>query len=215
MVMGDPVDACEEQGIGVPERSRCRPQRRNRHRCLPCFVERQYLGEGSWIRDRPMKIDIVVKSACVEAAVRPLRIGESRGGFPGVPASDQGQMYLVDTGVLGEEVHVEAGTKVGLRIDGVPERGTLEKQDSRILEGAQEPRQFIVVDRGRTDAYAHALRARVMPDSVVLHVGASSGILTLLACQAGARKVFAVEQDGIIQVAREIAIRAAANRLSV
>ena len=62
----------------------------------------------------------------------------------------------------------------------------------------------MIADRGRTDAYARALQARVTPESVVLDIGAASGILTLLACQAGARKVYAVEPDGIIQVAREV-----------
>jgi protein arginine N-methyltransferase 1 len=62
----------------------------------------------------------------------------------------------------------------------------------------------MIADRGRIDAYAQALRARVTVDSVVLDIGTGPGILTLLACQAGAQKVYAVEQDGVIQVAREV-----------
>jgi type I protein arginine methyltransferase len=58
-------------------------------------------------------------------------------------------------------------------------------------------------DRRRTDSYRAALRARVTPDSAVLDIGAGPGMLTLLACQAGARRVYAVEPSGIIQVARE------------
>jgi type I protein arginine methyltransferase len=65
----------------------------------------------------------------------------------------------------------------------------------------------MIADRGRIGAYAAALRASVTPDSVVLDIGTGAGILALLACQAGARKVYAVEQDGIIQVARESAVR--------
>lgn len=62
----------------------------------------------------------------------------------------------------------------------------------------------MIADRGRTGAYAQALRARVTAESVVLDLGTGPGILTLLACLAGARKVFAVEADTIIEVAREI-----------
>jgi protein arginine N-methyltransferase 1 len=62
----------------------------------------------------------------------------------------------------------------------------------------------MTADRTRTDAYAKAVRERVTCDSVVLDIGAGPGMMTLLACQAGARKVYAVESDGIIQVAREI-----------
>jgi len=61
----------------------------------------------------------------------------------------------------------------------------------------------MILYRGRTEAYAQALRARVASDSVVLDIGAGPGILTLLALQAGARKAYAVEPDGVIQVARE------------
>ena len=61
----------------------------------------------------------------------------------------------------------------------------------------------MVADRGRTHAYAQALRAQLTPDSVVLDIGAGPGILTLLACQAGARRVYAVEPAAYIEVARE------------
>jgi SAM-dependent methyltransferase len=62
----------------------------------------------------------------------------------------------------------------------------------------------MIAHRSRTKAYAEALRAQVTPDSVVLDLGAGPGSMTLLACQAGARKVYAVEPDGIIEVARDI-----------
>lgn len=62
----------------------------------------------------------------------------------------------------------------------------------------------MIADRNRTGAYAEALRARVTPASVVVDLGAGPGIMTLLACQAGARKVYAIESDGVIQVAREM-----------
>jgi protein arginine N-methyltransferase 1 len=58
-------------------------------------------------------------------------------------------------------------------------------------------------DKARTDAYAAALRARVNPESVVLDIGSGAGMLTLLACQAGARRVYSVEPAAVIQVGRE------------
>ena len=61
----------------------------------------------------------------------------------------------------------------------------------------------MIADRGRTNAYATALNAAVDAASVVLDIGAGPGIFTLLACKAGARKVYAVEPDGSIEVARE------------
>jgi SAM-dependent methyltransferase len=64
----------------------------------------------------------------------------------------------------------------------------------------------MIADTGRTAAYARALTLRVDPSSVVLDIGTGAGILALLACRAGARKVYAVEPSDAIQVAREAAI---------
>lgn len=63
----------------------------------------------------------------------------------------------------------------------------------------------MMTDRIRMDAYANALRAAVRPGAVVLDIGTGTGIFALLACQLGARRVFAVEPSPMIQVAREIA----------
>ena len=63
----------------------------------------------------------------------------------------------------------------------------------------------MIADVGRTACYARALQARVSPGAAVLDIGTGSGILALLACRAGARKVYALEPDDVIQVAREAA----------
>jgi protein arginine N-methyltransferase 1 len=62
----------------------------------------------------------------------------------------------------------------------------------------------MIADRGRTDAYAQALRSRITPDSVVIDLGAGAGIMTLLACDAGARRVYAIESANMIQAARDL-----------
>ncbi len=63
----------------------------------------------------------------------------------------------------------------------------------------------MIADRVRIDAYAQALRQTVRPDSVVADIGTGTGIFALLACRFGARRVYAIESDDVIQVAREIA----------
>lgn len=57
----------------------------------------------------------------------------------------------------------------------------------------------------RMNAYRKALRRVVRPDAVVLDLGTGTGIFALLACQMGARRVYAIEPDDIIQVARDLA----------
>jgi protein arginine N-methyltransferase 1 len=63
----------------------------------------------------------------------------------------------------------------------------------------------MILDKARTGAYADALRAVVRPDSIVLDIGTGTGILALLACRFGARKVYAIEAGDVIQLARQAA----------
>src|SRR5262245_35616238 len=61
----------------------------------------------------------------------------------------------------------------------------------------------MIGDRVRTDAYADALRRAVCPGAVVLDIGTGPGLWAMLACKAGARRVYALESSPIIQLARE------------
>jgi protein arginine N-methyltransferase 1 len=63
----------------------------------------------------------------------------------------------------------------------------------------------MISDGVRLEAYARALRKTVRPGSVVLEIGTGPGVFAVLACQLGARRVYALEPDQIIQVAREVA----------
>jgi protein arginine N-methyltransferase 1 len=63
----------------------------------------------------------------------------------------------------------------------------------------------MIADPLRVGAYAKALRNSIGPGSVVLDLGAGTGIFSLLACKFGARKVYAVEQTDAIAVAQRIA----------
>lgn len=63
----------------------------------------------------------------------------------------------------------------------------------------------MIADRIRIDAYSRALRSVVRPESVVLEIGTGPGVMAALVCELGARWVYAVEPEPIIQVAREIA----------
>jgi hypothetical protein len=64
--------------------------------------------------------------------------------------------------------------------------------------------RLMLSDRVRTEAYRKALRSPVEPGAVVLDVGAGTGIMGMLAVQAGARKVYAVEPTGIAGLARQL-----------
>ena len=63
----------------------------------------------------------------------------------------------------------------------------------------------MMADRARMDAYARALEAAVRPGSVVLDIGTGTGVMAMLACRFGARRVFALEPADAVQAAREIA----------
>ena len=63
----------------------------------------------------------------------------------------------------------------------------------------------MISDEVRMGAFVHALRQAVKPGAVVIDIGTGTGIFALLACRFGARRVYAIEPDDAIQVAREIA----------
>ena len=63
-----------------------------------------------------------------------------------------------------------------------------------------------MIARGpRLDGYVAALRKAIGPRSVVVDVGSGPGIFAVFACELGARRVFAVEPENIIQVGRDAA----------
>ena len=64
----------------------------------------------------------------------------------------------------------------------------------------------MLADTPRLNAYVEALRRWVTPDSVVLDLGSGPGVFALLACKFGARRVYAVEPDNTINIAREAAV---------
>jgi type I protein arginine methyltransferase len=63
----------------------------------------------------------------------------------------------------------------------------------------------MLADEVRMQAYVRALRQTVKPGMVVLEIGTGPGIMAVLACHLGARRVYAIESSPIIQLARRIA----------
>ena len=51
----------------------------------------------------------------------------------------------------------------------------------------------MIYDSVRMDAYIRSLKSIITPESVVLDIGTGPGIFALIACQSGARKVYAIE----------------------
>ena len=62
----------------------------------------------------------------------------------------------------------------------------------------------MITDNARMEAYASALRKLIDSTKTVLDIGTGTGILALLACRFGARKVIAVEPGNVIDLAKEI-----------
>src|SRR4029077_7868258 len=61
-------------------------------------------------------------------------------------------------------------------------------------------------DSGRFNAYADAIARAVRPGDVVLEIGCGPGVFALLACRAGAKRVYAIETDDIIHLAQQLAL---------
>ena len=64
----------------------------------------------------------------------------------------------------------------------------------------------MLLDSARMDSYQRAIKASVQPGDVVVDIGCGTGVLTFMACEAGAERVYAIEGGPIIEVARDLAI---------
>src|SRR5258706_10457449 len=63
----------------------------------------------------------------------------------------------------------------------------------------------MIADSSRLEAYKKAIAKAVQPGDSVLEIGCGPGALALLACQAGARRVYAIDSEEIVHFARELA----------
>jgi protein arginine N-methyltransferase 1 len=63
----------------------------------------------------------------------------------------------------------------------------------------------MAVDGARIDAYGRAIERAVRPGSIVVDLGCGTGIMSLLALRAGARRVHAIEMDSSVWLARDLA----------
>jgi protein arginine N-methyltransferase 1 len=63
----------------------------------------------------------------------------------------------------------------------------------------------MIADPVRMAAYRTALERTVKPGSLVVDLGAGTGIMSLLACRLGAGRVYAIEPGSAIQVGRQLA----------
>jgi len=66
-----------------------------------------------------------------------------------------------------------------------------------------EHREYLA-DQARVSAFRKAIHDVVKAGDVVLDLGSGTGILGLLACEAGARRVYSIESGGMIEVARSL-----------
>jgi protein arginine N-methyltransferase 1 len=64
----------------------------------------------------------------------------------------------------------------------------------------------MIADHERFEAYSQAIAQAVRPGDVVLEIGCGPGVFALLACQAGARQVYAIDSQEIVYFARELAV---------
>jgi len=78
--------------------------------------------------------------------------------------------------------------------------------DDRTLQIIEYHRSMLI-DEVRTTSFLRAILGAVKSGDVVLDMGCGTGVLSYFACIAGARRVYAVEQGPIIELAKSICRR--------
>ena len=63
----------------------------------------------------------------------------------------------------------------------------------------------MIDDRIRVEAYLEAMRRTIKPGDVVVELGTGIGFFAVMACRLGARRIYAIEPNDAIHVARELA----------
>jgi protein arginine N-methyltransferase 1 len=64
--------------------------------------------------------------------------------------------------------------------------------------------QSMLADARRVEAFERAISCTVKPGDVVLDLGTGTALLAVLACRAGARRVYAVEQGEVAELGRRV-----------
>jgi protein arginine N-methyltransferase 1 len=62
----------------------------------------------------------------------------------------------------------------------------------------------MIADTHRIGAYAKAIATAVSPGDVVAEIGCGPGVFSLLACRAGAKRVYAIDRDPIVSLAKQV-----------
>ena len=55
------------------------------------------------------------------------------------------------------------------------------------------------------DPYSAAIARSVKPNDAVMDLGCGPGVFALLACKAGARRVYAIDTNGVVEFGRQLA----------
>jgi protein arginine N-methyltransferase 1 len=63
----------------------------------------------------------------------------------------------------------------------------------------------MLADAGRTAAYLSSIKSAVHPGSVVVEIGTGVGYFAVAACAAGARRVYAIEVNPVVELAAQVA----------
>jgi protein arginine N-methyltransferase 1 len=64
---------------------------------------------------------------------------------------------------------------------------------------------MMLSDKVRMDAYSAAIAQSVRPNDTVVDLGCGPGVFALMACKAGARRVYAIDMNGVVDFGRQLA----------